>query len=207
MSPRDAHPAAVDLPAPSGAPRSRLLALLGAAALLSLGSLTLLAVLLLPALAGTAAGRLADGTEAFDIGFAVGAAATPAPAGSAATDLAPVAGEPTVTPAAGWWVQPQPSGGILLRSPDRILTVEMAVVADAAARTALSDAEAAGDPLRSEELASGTTAQHVTGETGIVVVLELAASTVLVEAQLTPEGELADYRPALGELLESVAAG
>lgn len=207
MSPRDAHPAAVDLPAPSGAPRSRLLALLGAAALLSLGSLTLLAVLLLPALAGTAAGRLADGTEAFDIGFAVGAAATPASAGSAATDLAPVAGEPTVTPAAGWWVQPQPSGGILLRSPDRVLTVEMAVVADAAARTALSDAEAAGDPLRSEELASGTTAQHVTGETGIVVVIELAASTVLVEAQLTPEGELADYRPALGELLESVAAG
>jgi hypothetical protein len=207
MSPRDAHPAAVDLPAPSGAPRSRLLALLGAAALLSLGSLTLLAVLLLPALAGTAAGRLADGTEAFDIGFAVGAAATPASAGSAATDLAPVAGEPTVTPAAGWWVQPQPSGGILLRSPDRVLTVEMAVVADAAARTALSDAEAAGYPLRSEELASGTTAQHVTGETGIVVVIELAASTVLVEAQLTPEGELADYRPALGELLESVAAG
>ena len=171
----------------------------------------LLPVLLLPALAGTAAGRLADGTEAFDIGFAAGAAATPAaapaPAGSAATDLAPVAGEPTVTPAAGWWVQPQPSGGILLRSPDRILTVEMAVVADAAARTALSDAEAAGDPLRREELASGTTAQHVTGETGIVVVIELAASTVLVEAQLTPEGELADYRPALGELLESVAAG
>ena len=207
MSPRDTHPAAVDLPAPSGAPRSRLLALLGAAALLSLGSLTLLAVLLLPALAGTAAGRLADGTEAFDIGFAVGAAAAPAPAGSEATDLAPVAGEPTVTPAAGWWVQPQPSGGILLRSPDRILTVEMAVVADAAARTALSDAEAAGDPLRREELASGTTAQHVTGETGIVVVLELAAATVLVEAQLAPESELADYRPALGELLESVAAG
>lgn len=172
---------------------ARLVALLGAALLLTLGTIALLAALLAPALGAVTSGQTADGRRGFGIGDGVGSAGP----GAAIT----------VTPAAGWWVQPAAHGGLQLRSPDRVLTVTLQSVSSAEAAAALADAGAAGDPLRSEVLAGGITAQHVTGATGIVVVLELADAAVLVEAQLAPEGELAEYRPALGELLASVLAG
>lgn len=170
---------------------ARLVALLGAALLLTLGTIGLLAALLAPALGAVTSGQTADGRRGFGIGDGVGAAGP----GAAIT----------VTPAAGWWVQPEATGGVLLRSPDRLLTVTLQAVSSAEAAAALADAGASADPLRSELLANGAVVRHRTAEEQLVAVIEAGDAELLLAAQVAPGRELDDYRPSIGLLLESIA--
>ncbi len=190
------HAETLDQPAQGTASRVRGIALIMIAAALSLGSLALLIVLLAPGLSAVNAGTRADGTESFQIVTA------PDSRSSDASEAPTVV---SIVPAPDWWIQPASDGGLLLRSPDRVVNVEMTVVAESVAQATLDDV-AAGDPLRSEILANGLQVQHVLTTDELFAVLTLHDGVLQVEAQAASESasDLADYRSALGELLESV---
>jgi len=187
--------------------RARFWALLGlSVALLACSALAVWA-LLAPSVRAGLASQEADGLRAFgvsegtDSGFDLGAAFGT----RADTQISILGAVAAVTPDTGWWITPQVHGGLLLRSPDRVLVVEIGVARAAEARETLELAGAEGDPLRTETLANGARVQHVTGDTEFTAIVELGDTDLLIEAEVTSEGDLADYRPAMGALLESVA--
>lgn len=196
----------VDRAAPTRGERRRFWALLGLSVALLACSALAVWVLLAPSVRAGLAGQEADGLRAFgvnddtDSGFDLGSAFR----AGADTDMSTLGAVAAVTPDSGWWITPQVHGGLLLRSPDRVLIVEIGIATAADAGEALERAGADGDPLRTETLANGARVQHVTGDTEFTAVVELGDTDLLVEAEVTPEGDLVDYRPALGTLLESV---
>lgn len=191
MSARDARGARSAAPAESGGLPGWALVIAALAGLAVTAGV--LAAILWPALGSALAAEPADGSRAFGV----------------AADLSPDTASATVRPAADWSVRPVADGELVLQSPDRKLTVELSVVPAADADAAL--AEAAEDaPVLSEVLASGLVLRHATLDERLIGVLasgEAAVETVLVEASVEPPAELADYRPALGALLESVELG
>ncbi|MGK0741415.1 hypothetical protein ACSHWG_05970 [Leucobacter sp. Z1108] len=196
----------LDPPAPARGKGTRFWALLLLSMLLLVCSALAVWVLLAPSVRAGLAGQEADGLRAFgvnddtDSGFDLGSAFR----AGADTDMSTLGAVAAVTPDSGWWITPQVHGGLLLRSPDRVLIVEIGIATAADAGEALERAGADGDPLRTETLANGARVQHVTGDTEFTAVVELGDTDLLVEAEVTPEGDLVDYRPALGTLLESV---
>lgn len=152
---------------------------------------TVVTALVAPGLEAVAAGREADGTRSFALG-------------DGGSSLDP-AGAVTLTPEAGWWVEPRAST-LWLSSPDRALGVELRVVSEREARDALEGARAGGDPLLTETLASGALVRHVTEAERFVALAQIGDTVVLLEAAATPEAALADYRVALGRLLDSLSA-
>ena len=186
--------------------RVRFWGLLVLSVVLLAGSVLVVWALLGPGVRAGLASQEADGVREFgvaadvDLGSNLGAYF-----GSGAdTQLSILGSVATVRPESGWWVTPQAHGGLLLRSPDRVLVVKISVATEAETRVALDLAGAGGDPLRTEMLASGARVQHVTGDMKFAAVLELGDADLLVEAEVTSEGDLAAYRSALGVLLESV---
>lgn len=149
-------------------------------------------VLLWPSMDSTLRAETADGSRAFAI------AAEPSSA------EAPI----TVRPGTGWLVQPV-GDGIRVQSPDRLLVVDLSVrsLPDAWAELA----EAAGSAaVLFEMLASGLELRHFTlGETlfGLVSLVDAEAQAVRIDARTEPPAELADYRPALAELIGSIEIG
>lgn len=102
-----------------------------------------------------------------------------------------------VEPAKGWSVQPMPRGeGLLLHSPDRMLTVEL--------REALPDDQLEGRVLV-ETLKDGSRLSHSTEGGRIEALLSLddvgAGAVVLVVASVDDEADLSGYRAELAELL------
>ena len=141
----------------------------------------------------------------------------------------------TVTPATDWLAEPlvhellripvlpdlrSPRvyfGGhsaMLLRSPDRLLTVEIEspgpgaqAEAEALLRQKASEIVGAGaevPALRTETLASGHTVWHLDDASALLAVVDRGGTLVTVVAE-RPDGESIDaYRPAIGQLLETV---
>lgn len=146
-------------------------------------------VLLWPSMDSTLRAETADGSRAFAI------AAEPSSA------EAPI----TVRPGTGWLVQPV-GDGIRVQSPDRLLVVELSVHPLSDARAEL--AEAAGSAaVLFEMLASGLELRHFTlGET-LFGLVGAEAEAVRIDARTEPPAELADYRPALEELIGSIEIG
>lgn len=196
----------VDRAAPTRGERRRFWALLGLSVALLACSALAVWVLLAPSVRAGLAGQEADGLRAFgvgddtDSGFDLGAAFGIRDDTEVSVQDAVAA----VTPDTGWWITPQVHGGLLLRSPDRVLIVEIGIATAADAGEALERAGADGDPLSTETLANGARVQYFTGDTEFTAVVELGDTDLLVEAEVNPEGDLVDYRPALGALLESV---
>ena len=197
----------VDPPAPARGERARFWALLVLSVVLLAGSVLVVWALLGPGVQGALASQEADGVREFGVAGDVdlGSDLGPTFGAGADTQMSIIGSVATVRPESGWWVTPQAHGGLLLRSPDRVLVVDIGVVTEAEARVALDLAGADGDPLRTETLASGARVQHVTGDGDFAAVLKLGGADLLVEAEVTPGGDHAGYRPALGALLESVA--
>jgi hypothetical protein len=187
----------LDPPAPARGERARFRTLLVFSVLLLAASVTVVVGLVSPGFEAEAAGREADGVRAFEFSGSSDGAAAPADAIDAPAVV-------TVTPEAGWWVEPD-AEALRLGSPDRTLGIEMRVVTEREAREALEGVTAGGDPLLTETLASGTRVQHVTAGEEFIAAAELGDAVVLVVAAAAPEVELADYRVALGHLLNSMA--
>lgn len=187
----------LDPPAPARGKGTRFWALLVLSVLLLATSVTVVAGLVSPGFEAAAAGREADGVRAFEFGGSSDGAAAPADA----TDAPAVV---TVTPEAGWWVEPH-AEALRLSSPDRALGIEMRVVTEREAREALEGGTAGGDPLLTETLASGARVQHATAGEEFIAAAELGDAVVLVVAAAAPAVELSDYRVALGHLLNSLA--
>ncbi|MGK0715811.1 hypothetical protein ACR5KS_07050 [Leucobacter sp. W1153] len=196
----------LDPPAPARGKGTRFWALLVLSVLLLACSALAGWVLLAPSVRAGLASQEADGLRAFGVseytgtGLDLGAAFR----AGADTEMSTSGALAAVTPDTGWWITPQVHGGLLLHSPDRVLVVEIGVARAAEARERLDLAGAAGDPLRTETLANGARVQHVIGDTEFTAVVELGDTDLLVEAEVNPEGDLVDYRPALGALLETV---
>ncbi|MBO1901211.1 hypothetical protein J4H92_04520 [Leucobacter weissii] len=149
-------------------------------------SIGVIAVLALPAFRSVGETGIADGSRAFGI----------------ADDDGRVFAE--AVPEAGWSVQPDPQGGgLLLRSPDRLLEVRLGPAGPESVAEP-PEAPGHGEMLR-EILEGGVELRHRTVGSELRGVLE-ASTPVLVRATALRGAELDRYRPALAELLVSVAA-
>lgn len=104
--------------------------------------------------------------------------------------------------------------GLLLRSPDRVLAVEIESSgpgaepeAEALLRQKASAIIGAGAELpavRTETLASGHTVWHLDDVFAVLAVVDRGGTLVTVTAE-PPDGESIEaYRPAIGQLLETV---
>jgi len=166
----------------------------------SVVSLGLLALMLAPSLVSVAAVEVVDGPKSVAIGTAH-----------------------EIEPPAGWSVQPTvdrgallPGDGLVLRSPDRVLTVEMRVVAAGQQLVAgLEGDSAAGlgsrgvavGPVLTETLESGAELGHGLSAEGDFVALlglEGADDQLLVEARTDDPALLDAYRAELAALLLDV---
>ncbi len=129
-----------------------------------------------------------------------------------------VTGDLSVTPGAGWIAEPLVTDlvdwpplprlqdwsvlfgeetGVLLRSPDQRLRVELRSDGEDAPR---------GEVL-TEILASGLTVRHVDTPSSILAVVDTASGPLSLRAEVE-EGESIDaYRPTVSLLLESIGAG
>lgn len=166
---------------------------LAGAVLGTLASAALLTALLLPGLRTAVTAESADGSTAYEIG------------GSGSTGV-----DATVTPAAGWEVRHPPAGGLLVTSPDRVLSVRLlpapgeASTGQAGTDGAAIRAQGPGDSgPRTETLASGLVLTYVGRADGIDATMRLGSGAVLISVDVA-RGRLDDYRPALSALLESV---
>lgn len=177
-----------------------------AAAVLGLAvTAALLALLLWPPLDSALRAETADGSRTFVV---------PAAASTRVAPGAPEAAPVTVIPGDGWAVQPA-GDELLLHSPDRMLAVTLGVRSPADAEAELTEV-AGPDAVLFEVLASGLELRHFTrGETLVGVVATpgvvgtadgetTEAEMVQFEAQTAAPAQLADYRPALAELIASI---
>lgn len=206
------------LPRPPWHQRGRLAAL-AVAVLGSLLSCALLALMLLPGLGAQAAETVADGTQAFTIGGGQGAGdgegVASVVSGLAAGDATTSGAHASVVPEVGWLVQPvrfsAAGTGLVVRSPDRVLTVELVPEAP--------DAEPINTSgWATETLATGLELQHQTVDGEFVGLLELtdgtppsdgapfAGSALLIQANVLGDADFEAYRPALATLLERITA-
>lgn len=204
------------LPRPPWHQRGRLAAL-AIAVLGSMLSCALLALLLLPGLGVRAAETVADGTQAFTIGGGQspggGDGVAFAVSGSVAGGAAASGAHASVVPEAGWLVQPVRFGaagtGLVVRSPDRVLTVELAPHS--------SDAEPIDTSgWAAEALATGLELQHQTVDGEFVGLLELTdeglpadgaaldGGALFIQAEVLGDADFEAYRPALATLLERI---
>ncbi|MDR5699284.1 hypothetical protein [Agromyces aerolatus] len=123
------------------------------------------------------------------------------------------------TPANGWLVHPRfaSDSTIDLVAPDQALTIELELVPDApdaaldhlieaAADTPVGEHRDGGVDPRTERLASGLELRHVPTEHGLLAVVAAPSGSVAVTVRAGRSVELADYRTALAELLETVRA-
>lgn len=169
--------------------RGAIVAIVTASAVAVLGAGAAGAVLFLPEVQGLVTGSAADGSEVLVLG--------------ASAETTPVA---EFTPPADWWVQPHGTGGWLLRTPDRQVSVIVGPVTATQGEAALASAAASGAPALRETLASGFPVRHVTDGSRLIAVVETAGGPVLVEATAADAADPARYRPALAELLEGLRA-
>ena len=160
--------------------------------------------------------RVADGTESIDLG---GDAALIAPEGWVVRPLVrELISWPPLPPLLDWSVVFGAQTGVVLTSPDGVLSVELletpetkpgAVRAEfGAARGSEEEADLDDDHRRSEHLASGLNLTHFDGDTVVFAILMPSddaepGQTVGVLAR-TNGVEIDEYRPALSELLERV---
>lgn len=155
-----------------------------------------------------------DGNQALVIGFPSAGTVTPAVSWSTRPIVTPlIDGLALFTNPAVYFGE---SPGVQLASPDGGIEVRIVPLTDRDTGTVLSDEGMSGTAVGSEVLASGLLVHHVdTGPAdqrtphGLVAVVESPSGNsvpLLVHAQLTgvTEHTLADYRPALGELLETM---
>lgn len=170
-----------------------LVTLLAAVAGTVLAALILAVVLVVPAVRSVAASGAADGSRAYGIGSGY---------------EMPVEGAfATVRPEAGWVVQPDRDGsGLMVLSPDRVLSVHLGPTPSDEAEETLESSE--GSYL-TETLASGLVLRHVSSGRVFVGVLERESTgrhgrVVLVEAEVADGADAERYRPALADLLESM---
>ncbi|UOQ59748.1 hypothetical protein MUN76_11915 [Leucobacter rhizosphaerae] len=101
---------------------------------------------------------------------------------------------PPLPPLKDWSVVIGQEPGWLVRSPDRVLQVEVSSVAG-------SDVAAGA---RVETLASGYTVTHVEEGGILTAVVDTGAGSVGVRATVEGEASLDAYRPAISQLLESI---
>jgi len=181
-----------------------------AAVLSSIVCLGLLTLLLLPPLQAAWATEIANGSENFSV--ADGVVVTPGEGWSV---------RPGLQAQPAWPVQPGAAEGLVLRSPDRVLTVTIAAVGDEAAYAqaangattwvvdtlAALEAARAGGSLRTETLANGVEVRHITSGSMITAVLDLPTGAVLVVGEVQRDATLDDYRAAFAELLLDINPG
>ncbi len=164
------------------------------AAVGSAAAVTVLVMLLVPALTSAFEAETTDGQRSYDIGE------WPTGGEEAASDLGSTS---TVTPESGWSVQPD-GDGLLLRSPDRLLVVTMT------SEVAERQEPSLGGEALVEVLSNGLELRHVTENGVFTGELATLDGPLYIEAHLAsqtePERTLADYRPALSALIESVRA-
>ena len=130
----------------------------------------LLALLLLPSLMSVAAAKVVEDPQAFLIGTVA-----------------------EIEPVKGWSVQPAPREGVLLKSPDRVLSVTL--------RPAMQDDQLEGRVLR-ETLSNGAELSHVAVEGETIAKMRLrGGGVILVEAEVAEPADPARYRAELAELL------
>lgn len=141
----------------------------------------------------------------------------------------------TVTPAQDWLIEPLvrtvvsvpvlpdlrswavyfgTHTGTLLRSPDRLLTIEIDSRGPGSAQDAgsllgdqaavFADKGAAAPALRTETLASGATLWHLDTASELLAVVDRDGDLVTVVAKRTDGGPIDPYRPAIGQLLETI---
>lgn len=101
---------------------------------------------------------------------------------------------PPLPPLKDWSVVIGQEPGWLVRSPDRVLQVEVSPVAGSGVAT--------GAPL--ETLASGYTVTHVEEGGILTAVVDTGTGSVGVRATVEGEASLDAYRPAISQLLESI---
>lgn len=142
--------------------------------LLGLGVLT---ALLLPPLRSVVAVQVVEQSQTFAIGDST-----------------------EVTLESGWSAQPGLDGGLLLRSPDRVLDVRLTEVTEAEADLAL-EAAPTSQAVLTETLQNGAKARHLELENGWVVALDTTGGVVLLEAEVRPSSDADEYRTALAQLL------
>lgn len=140
-----------------------------------------------------ATATVADGSEAFEVG-----------------------GGATVTPAEGWRVEPVVENlgfapfkswsvlfsdtGTEVLSPDRALAVEFFPDPAGEFDAALLE----GDGAISETLASGAQIRHVDTDNRVIAVIEGVGDAPIFMQATVRGAELAEYRPAISAIVESV---
>jgi hypothetical protein len=119
----------------------------------------------------------------------------------------PLAGGAAVVVPADWIVVREGADAVSVRTPDGALQALLDVVAEDADSVISAD-ELVDGPARSEVLASGMTAVHADIPRGVLAAVSLpgGADAVRVRVTFGGGGDLARYRPAIGDLLEGVRA-
>lgn len=108
-----------------------------------------------------------------------------------------------------WIVVREGDAAFIARTPDGVLDARVELTAEAANAVIAAVADAAS-AARAETLASGLAVTHVdTGTGGVVAAVGLGAGTatgpsVVVTAAVGDDHAMADYRPALAQLLEGI---
>lgn len=124
---------------------------------------------------------------------------------------------PPLPPLKDWSVLVGQEPGLLLKTPDQKLKVEVTLVERSDVAAFLSDVaqdpdaeagteEDAVEPL-DEVLASGLSVSHVAGPAEILAVVDTGGGIVGLRATTLGDANLTAYRPAIAQLLEAVRAG
>ncbi|WP_341728364.1 hypothetical protein [Brooklawnia sp.] len=165
-----------------------------------------------PVAAARAKAEVSDGTQP----VAVGADFTVVPAQGWLSEplVHDVLKLPILPDLHSWAVYFGNQTGMLLRSPDRLLTVEIdthgagaAPEAEVLLRDRAAEILGAGTDqpaVRTEALVSGTTIWHMDAASSLLAVIECDGDLVSVAAERT-DGEPIDvYRPAIGQLIATI---